>query len=73
MLNLKLFFGSLIGMFPQVFVWVSFGSGLEKIIDQNREFPNFIDLIIQKEIYLPIVAFIILIFLGFVIKKFFFK
>ena len=67
------FFGSLIGMFPQVFVWVSFGSGLEKIIDQNREFPNFIDLIIQKEIYLPIVAFIILIFLGFVIKKFFFK
>ena len=65
------FFGSLIGMFPQVFVWASLGSGLEKIIDQNLEFPNFIDLIMTKEIYLPIIGFGILIFIGFIVKKFF--
>ena len=65
------FFGSLIGMFPQVFVWVSLGSGLEKIIDDNLEFPNFIDLIMTKEIYLPIIGFGILIFIGFIVKKLF--
>ena len=65
------FFGSLIGMFPQVFVWVSLGSGLEKIIDDNLEFPKFIDLIMTKEIYLPIIGFGILIFIGFIVKKFF--
>ena len=65
------FFGSLIGMFPQVFVWVSLGSGLDKIIDENLEFPNFIDLIMTKEIYLPIIGFGILIFIGFIVKKLF--
>ena len=66
------FFGTLIGMFPQVFVWVSLGSGLEKIIDKNLEFPNFIDMLITKEIYLPIIGFVVLIFLGFGVRKFFF-
>ena len=32
---------TLIGIVPQVFIWVSLGSGLEKIIDQNEEAPNF--------------------------------
>ena len=66
------FFGTLIGMFPQVFVWVSLGSGLEKIIDKNLEFPNFIDMLITKEIYLPIIGFVVLIFQGFGVRKFFF-
>ena len=67
------FFGSLIGMFPQVFVWVSLGSGIEKIIDENLEFPSFVELIMTKEIYLPIIGFIILIFIGFIIRKSFFS
>ena len=58
-------------MFPQVFIWASLGSGLEKIIDQNLEFPNFIDLIMTKEIYLPIIGFGILIFIGFIVRKYF--
>tara|TARA_B100001540_G_C15609317_1_gene552299 strand:+ start:55 stop:810 length:756 start_codon:yes stop_codon:yes gene_type:complete len=66
------FFGSIIGMFPQIFIWVSLGSGLEKIIDQNMKFPNFLDLIVKKDIYLPIIGFIILILIGFIVKKFFF-
>ena len=66
------FFGSIIGMFPQIFIWVSLGSGLEKIIDQNMKFPNFLDLIVKKDIYLPIIGFIILILIGFIVKKSFF-
>ncbi len=65
------FFASFIGIVPQVFLVVSIGSGLEKIIDQNLEFPNFIDLIMTKEIYLPIIGFGILIFIGFIVRKYF--
>ena len=39
------FFGTLIGMYPQAFVWVSLGSGIEKIINQNLEAPSFTQLI----------------------------
>tara|TARA_X000000368_G_C22820882_1_gene618976 strand:+ start:45 stop:764 length:720 start_codon:yes stop_codon:yes gene_type:complete len=67
------FFGSLLGMYPQIFVWCSLGSGIEKIIDQNLKQPTFIELIYSREIYLPILGFIIIIFLGVVIKNFFYK
>ena len=67
------FFGSLLGMYPQIFVWTSLGSGVEKIIDQNLKQPSFIELIYSREIYLPILGFIIIIFLGVVIKNFFYK
>ena len=67
------FFGSLLGMYPQIFVWTSLGSGVEKIIDQNLKQPTFIELIYSREIYLPILGFIIIIFLGVVIKNFFYK
>ena len=58
---------------PQLFVWTSLGSGIEKIIDQNIEFPSFIDLALSSEIYIPIIGFIILFFLGLLIKNFFIK
>ena len=67
------FFGSLLGMYPQIFVWTSLGSGIEKIIDQNLKLPTFIELIYSREIYLPILGFIIIMILGVVIKKFFYK
>ena len=74
--NVKLknyFFGTLIGITPQVFVWASLGSGIEKIIDQNIVFPSFKDLIFSSEIYFPIIGFIALIISGLLIKNFFFK
>ncbi len=67
------FFGTFLGLMPQLFVWTSLGSGIEKIIDQNIEFPSFIDLVLSSEIYVPIIGFIILFFLGFLIKNFFIK
>ena len=74
--NIKIknfFLGSLIGMFPQIFVWTSLGSGIEKIISKNLEPPSFTELIFSKEIYLPVFSFIIIVVLGLVIKKIFYK
>jgi len=56
------FFATLIGIIPQVFLVVSIGSGLEKIIDQNSELPLITDIIFSQDIYIPILAFLGLIF-----------
>ena len=60
-------------MMPQLFVYVALGSGLENIINENTEAPSFFSIIFSKEIYLPIIAFIILIIIGIFIKKRFTK
>ena len=74
--NIKIknyFFGSLFGLVPQLFVWTSLGSGLEKIINENLEAPSLIDMILSSEIYIPIFGFIILILLGVLTKRLYFK
>ena len=67
------FFGSVIGMLPQVFVVVSLGSGLNEIIQTNTQAPSFMELLFFPEIYIPIVIFIILLIIGMIIKKFFYS
>ena len=67
------FFGTLIGMAPQLFIGTTLGSGIEKIIDKNIEAPTFIELFISPEIYIPILGFIFLVVLGFLFKRFFYK
>ena len=67
------FFGSLIGMIPQIFIGVALGSGIEKIINENKELPSFYELITSSEIYIPIFGFIFLLILGIIFKKFFYK
>ena len=67
------FVSTLIGLIPQVFVWVSLGSGLEKIIDQNEEAPSAVKLISSPDIYIPIIAFIILVIITITIRKIFYK
>ncbi len=74
--NIKIknfFFGSLIGMAPQLFVGVSLGAGLSKILDENKEPPNFFELLLTPDIYLPIIGIIFLIFVAIYLKKIFFK
>ena len=61
-----------VGSMPSMFVTVSFGSGIEAVIDKNIE-PNIFDIISSPEIYLPIIGFGILLIIAFFIKKFFFK
>ena len=74
--NVKLrnfFFGSLLGMFPQIFVATSLGAGLGNIIENNLELPSFTDLIFSPDIFLPILGFIFLIVIGIIIKNFFYE
>ena len=74
--NLKIknfFFGSLIGMYPQFFIWVTLGSGLDKIIKNNLEAPSFAELLFSPDIYIPIIGFIFLLVIGIIFKNIFYK
>ena len=64
------FFATLIGIIPQIFLAVSIGSGLEKIIDQNSEVPSITDIIFSADIYIPILAFFGLILITIFLRKF---
>ena len=61
-----------IGSMPSMFVSVSLGSGIEKVIDKNIEL-SFSNVVYAPEIYVPIIAFFIILIFGFVIKKFLFR
>ncbi len=67
------FFASLIGIIPQIFLAVSIGSGLEKIIDQNSELPKITEIIFSPEIYIPILAFFGLVLTTIFLRKSFYK
>jgi uncharacterized membrane protein YdjX (TVP38/TMEM64 family) len=67
------FWATLIGLIPQLFLVVSIGSGLEKVIKQNLEAPRIIDLIYSPDIYIPMFAFAVLVIITIVAKKIFYK
>jgi len=67
------FFATLIGIILQIFLIVSIGSGLEKIIEQNLDTPKFTDLLYSPDIYLPLVGFFLLIIVTIILKKFIYK
>ena len=67
------FYATLIGIIPQIFLTVSIGSGLEKIIDQNSEAPSIFELITSREIYIPMAIFILLIIFSLLLRKLFYK
>ena len=67
------FLGSVIGMTPQLFVGASLGAGLNKILEENSEAPSLLQLLLTPDIYLPITGIIILVFIGFLLRKKFYK
>ena len=67
------FWATLIGTIPQLFLMVSIGSGLEKIIDQNLEAPSILQLITSPDIYVPIIALMILLIITIFVRKIFYK
>ena len=66
------FFASFLGFIPGFFIWNTIGAGINKFIKEADEF-NFINLILSKEIYFPLIIFIILILGSLIIKKKFFN
>ena len=63
------FFGTLIGMIPQLFIMVSIGSGLEKISDANNTPPAFLEIILSKDIYFPLLAFLLIVVISIFLKR----
>ena len=67
------FWSTLIGIFPQTFLIISIGSGLEKVIEKNSEVPGITDIIFTPDVYIPILAFFVLIIVTIVLRKLFYK
>ena len=74
--NIKLknfFFGSLIGMTPQLFIGTTLGSGLEKIINENQAAPSFIEILLYPDVKYPIISMMALLVITIIIRKVFYK
>ena len=67
------FLATLLGTLPQLFLIVSIGSGLEKMIDQNLAAPRIRDLIFSPDIYIPLLAFFGLLIITILLRKSFYK
>ena len=71
MKKINYYFSSFFGFIPSFFVMNSVGAGLNSYLEQADEF-NIIDLLITPEIYLPIIMFVALMIISFIVKKKFF-
>ncbi len=63
------FLGSLIGLSPQLFIGVSLGSGIDKLIENNNEMPTMLEMIFTPDIYLPIFGLFVIIVFGYIYRK----
>ena len=61
--KINYFFASLLGFVPMFFIWNTIGSGLNIYIKQADSF-SLINLLLNEEIYLPIISFVVIIFLS---------
>ena len=66
--KLNYFFASFFGFIPMFFIWNTIGSGLNQYIKLSDNF-SFINLLFNKEIYLPLILFLIVMLISFIIKK----
>ena len=76
MFNVKVynyFWSTFLGLLPSLFLVISIGSGLEKIIDQNLYAPTFTDLITSSSIYIPLIAFFSLLGITIFFRKIFYN
>ena len=62
------FFASFLGFMPTFFIMNTIGAGLNEYIKQADSF-SFVNLLSNKEIYLPIILFIIVMSVSVIIKK----
>jgi len=71
--KVNFFFATFIGIIPQVFLVVSIGDGLEKVIEENTEVPAITDIIFSPDIYIPILAFLTLVLITILLRKLFYR
>ncbi len=65
------FFSSFFGFIPGFFIFNTIGSGLSLYVAQSEKF-NMLEFILSPIIYLPILMFVCLMIISFIIKKKFF-
>ena len=63
------FFGTLLGIMPQLFIFSSLGSRLDEIIKNNASPPSIVEIITSPSIHIPIIAFIFLVVIISFLKK----
>jgi len=66
------FIATFLGNMPPMFVAVALGSGIEKVIDQNKEL-TISAVLFSHEIYIPIILILTILFIAFLIKKLYLK
>ncbi len=66
------FLGTFLGSWPTMFISVALGAGIEKYIETNEKL-SLVNLILSPDIFLPILGFILMLLVGLIIKKLFFK
>ena len=66
--RMNYFLASFFGFIPMFFIWNTIGAGLNEYIKQAENF-SFFNLLMSKEIFLPILLFIIIILISITIKK----
>ncbi len=71
MKKVNYFFSSFLGFIPGFFIFNTIGSGLNTYVEQSEKF-DMLNLILSPAIYLPILMFICLMIISFIIKKKFF-
>ena len=71
--KINFFFATFIGIIPQIFLAVSIVEGLEKVIEENTEVPEIIDIIFSPDIYIPILAFLVLVLITISLRKLFYR
>ena len=71
MKKLNYFFSSFFGFIPGFFIFNTIGAGLNSYVEQSENF-NMFDFILSPAIYSPILMFICLTVISFIIKKKFF-
>jgi uncharacterized membrane protein YdjX (TVP38/TMEM64 family) len=65
------FFSSFFGFIPGFFIFNTIGSGISLYVAQSEKF-NMLEFILSPTIYLPILMFVCLMIISFIIKKKFF-
>ena len=68
----KYFFATFIGSAPSMFVTIALGSGIERVIDKNVQL-SISTVLFSPEIYIPIIAFFMILIIAYFIKRIYFN
>ena len=67
------FWSTFLGLIPQIFLATSVAMGLEKVIQKSIEAPKILDIIFSPNIYIPLIAFGVLIIITIFVRELFYK